>query len=334
MQPWELRQVSDTEGVTGGYVDLSRVLLRRSDMTRLSRGGSTGTPPEGFFRPRSYKRSMSINQFRERVAGMDVSPETADAYTRWVKVFQAWNDGSAITEGLLRDFSTDLEDPDRIPLTDRDEGYAHSTRLQAISAVKKWAEVMHDVEIRPDADDLVRGDPEQFDPTVLSRDEASMILQDDCALEGCKAARAAGYDLIMRAAEIADMRPDDVDELDRTVYVRAVKNSENRTLGVSDRTIDLLRDQEERVDSWFSRPQYLFYNSYRNRLTADALRKHFAREHHEAGIHAFARHTSIVHHIQDEGFGQTYLRARHSNPSMTARYASIAGVEAPSWSGV
>lgn len=275
---------------------------------------------------------MSINQFKERVSGMDVSPETADTYSRWVRVFQAWNDGSRITEGLLRDFSTDLEEPERIPFTDRDEPYSHSTRLQAVSAVKKWAEVMHDVDIRPDANDLVRGDPEQFDPTVLSRETVTRILEESCTLDGCKAARAAGYDLIMRGAEVADMRPEDVDG--SAVYVRAVKNSENRTLGVSDRTRTLLEQQIDLVNSWFANPTYLFYNTYRNGLSAHAWGEHFRRKHHDAGFHAFARHTSIVHHIQDEGFGETYLRARHSNPSMTARYASIAGVDAPSWSGV
>lgn len=273
---------------------------------------------------------MSISQFRDRVAGRDISEDTADVYVRWVKRFQAWNDGSAITEGLLRDFDSALENPTEIPLADRTEPYSYSERVKALSAIKKWAEVMYGADIRPDVNDLIRGGPDDFNPTVYSREAVQSVLDDPCDLEGCFAARAAGYDLIMRASEVTDMRAEDIDAAAGTVYVRAKKGSENRTLSVTDRTMQLLEEQRDRVQRRFDRPKYLFYNSYGNRLTAGAFSKHMSR-HHGVGTHAVFRHSAIVHAIEDQGFGAAYIRARHHSPSMTSRYASVVDIDPPEW---
>lgn len=273
---------------------------------------------------------MSTSQFRSRVAGMDISERTTDVYIRWVKRFQAWNDGSAITEGLLRDFSSALENPGEIPLTDRTEAYSYSARREALSAVIKWAEVMHDVDIRPNVDDLIRGDPDDFVPTVLTREEVNRILEESCDLKGCRVARAAGYDLMMRAAEVTDMRPEDVDAGEGTVYVRAKKGSESKTLSASRRTMDLLLEQLDRVERWHADPAYIFYNSYGNRLRANTFIKHVSRE-HGVGTNTLFRHSAIVHTIEEQGFGAAYLRARHANVSMTSRYASVVDMKPPDW---
>lgn len=273
---------------------------------------------------------MSIAQFRERVTGRDLkSQQSVDEYVRWIERFQDWHDGSEITEAVLRDFDDELSGPN--PLDAREDPYSHSTRTKALSAVIKWAQVMENTTIARDVGDLTKGDRAEFDPTILDRDEVGRILTEPCRFQGCLAARVVGYDAIMRASEVTSMQPEDVDFEEGTVYVRAKKGSERRWIGVDEDTLELLRDQVDWATSQFQDPAKLFYNSSMVKgWSAKAFSKHFIEEHHDAGFHSFARHTAITLRLEDgEDFWDVYLRARHKHPSMTARYASIAGRSAP-----
>lgn len=275
---------------------------------------------------------MSVDQFRDRVADRDLkSGPSIDDYCLWIGRFDEWREGSGeITEGVLRDFDTAL-DTGNVECPCPDDGFAYQTRVKALSAVALWARVMENTDFHSDIDDLVRGEPDRFDPTVLSRDEVERILDHGCDLPGCQAARHVGYDAIMRAEEVARVKPEDIDVDEGTIYVRSAKNSLPRTIGLSETTIGLLAEQHDRVHRKFETPTTLFYNSYWNSLTSSALSMHFLRHHSDAGFHAFGRHTAIVHYMEDHGFGDAYVRARHRRPSTTARYCSIANVDQPAW---
>lgn len=275
--------------------------------------------------------------FKRRILGLDIADEkNANAYCRWVDRFHDWREmpeDVEITENDLIDFADALEEchSGDLPWTPHTDSYGHSSRVQAVSAVMLWARRVQNVQFTTDAPDLVRGDPDEFDPTILDRDTTQAILEEDCGHPGCLAARTVAYDAVMRAAEVVSLRPDDVDPAEGTVYVRGKKGSQNRHIGVDDRTMTLLVDQIERVNRWFSNPTKLFYTaSGAKGWSPNAFCEHFRRKHHDAGAHSFGRHTPIVHRLEDgEDFGSVYLRARHQHPSMTARYAARAGRTAP-----
>lgn len=276
---------------------------------------------------------MTMEQFRERIRGRDINDESnLSSYCTWVERFLEWQGGDRISEGDLRDFDSALENPSTLHFTNRTDPYAHSTRIYALSAVKKWAEVMQDVEIRTDVNDLVRGSPVPFRPTILDRSDVHELLNEPCDIRGCLAARNVGHDAIMRGAEVMDARPQDVDPEAGTIYVRAKKNSDPREIGVAPETTALLMEHIDFVKDRFVRPTKLFYTkSMTMGMSPNAWTQHFRRVHHEAGFHSFARHTAIVHRLEDgEDFYDVFLRARHKHVSMTARYASIAGRTVPS----
>lgn len=278
--------------------------------------------------------------FRDRVLGYDITSEqTVDEYCSWIERYFDWhtdNGNGEITEGTLRDFDSELRSD--VPLGYRKGAYSYQTRVKAVSAVVKYSEVMHDSDsvatgqVGRAVGDMCHGEEQQFDPHVLDDDETERVLTEHCKTPGCLAARKAGFDLILRASEAMDMRPEDIDWEASTVYVRAKKGSLSKTLSVGDDALDALGDQYDWVTSQFDNPTKLFYDTAMVKgWSPEAWSAHFIRKHHSAGFHAFARHTSIVHHLKEVGFGETFVRARHSHPNMTARYSSVVDIEIPDW---
>lgn len=283
---------------------------------------------------------VQTSTFQRRTVGRGVNEDTFEDYLRWVRRFTDWADDTgytAINVGALIEFDEALMDPPAPGVESRDTPYAYRTRAKALSAVKKWAEVVKDEPIETDVDDIVMGEPADFDPYIYTREQVRSVHEDDCDVAGCRTARALGYDAIMRAAEVASVRPEDVDLDNRTVYVRGAKGSESRHIAIGDDVWRLVEEQYRRVQDRFASPARLFYDSSgQNAWSPNSWSKHFSRNHapgvpgEETGFHSFARHTAITRRLEgDDSFGDVYLRARHSNPQMTSRYVGVAGVQQP-----
>lgn len=262
--------------------------------------------------------------FRERVTGRGLSSEhSVDQYVSWIGRFEEWHSGDAVDAQTLMDFDDALIRADDLPWGYSRE-YAYSTRILAVSAVKLYVEKMEGARIDSDVHDLCKGTHDDFDPHVLDPGEVDRVLAQECNHEGCRAARHLGYDAIMRAAEVAKVRPDDVDFDDGAVYVRAVKGSQSKWIGVDDRTLSLLEAQHQHVHQQYESPNRLFYNSRGNGWSGDSWGKHFWRNHSDAGFHSFGRHSAITNRLRrGEDLGQVFARSRHSHLQMTTRYVQF-----------
>lgn len=291
-----------------------------------------------------------LDRFEQRIEGREVSSEqTAKTYRRWAERFEAWRPGGTPDEGMLRDFDSLLQDDTRTDYPWENavgrpapREYAYRSRVVVASAIKLYLRTIYNTEITAKPQNIVYGDPEPFDPHYLSYQQVEQIFdcaRDDCKCQGCEAAIRLGYDAILRGAEAAAVRRDDLD-LDRgTLKVRPVKGSRQATLSLADETVDALQShfgvREENHT-------FAFTNTYGSQWTPGAFNKHFWQFHHEAGSHATFRHSAILHaleyperfHWVDETqsvFGQVYRRARHHSPDMTANYAQMVGVDVPDW---
>jgi integrase len=289
-----------------------------------------------------------LNQFRDRVVGRRVAESTFNQYATWVQRFEAWKGDASPALGTLIDFDSYLADADR-PEYEWENGqgrpapdaYSYSSRTLALSAIKLWLRLQYDEEIHEEVQNIVSGEPDDFDPKYLSRDDVRGVIAsagDDCPLDGCEAALEVTYDAILRGKELTRIERGDIDFDNGTLYVRAAKGSNNMELGLCDSALDALKAH---VDQYPDR-EYPFWNTYGRKWKPGAWTTHFWRHHHEVGAHSFGRHSPILHRLQEpeafhdmgeekDAFGQVYQRARHSNPSMTSRYARIAGAAVPDW---
>jgi len=277
-------------------------------------------------------------EFKERVVGRSISEDTFDAYWLWIKRFERWTDAEPSLP-ILEDFDSFLDSERRTdyPWTNATgrpapDSYSHSSRTQAISALVMWARRQYGINVPEQPDDIVRGEPEPFSPTYLTREDVSETMEaaaDDCNCYGCRAALAVSYDAILRASELVILSVDDLSLESQELAVTAKKGSRDSTLTLGDRTADILRDYLDNRDSDSDR---LFTNTYGGDWTKQAWSDHFRLQHHEAGSHSWGRHTPILHMLQSgSSFGDVYRRARHQNPSTTAKYARYVDAEVPSW---
>lgn len=285
--------------------------------------------------------SDDMNQFRERIVGRRVQEATYKQYATWVERFEMWLGNQTPGLGSLIDFDSYLADPDR-PEYEWENGqgrpapdaYSYSSRQLALSATKLWLKLQYGEEVNEEVQNIVSGEPEDFDPKYLSKDDVRDVIReapDACSIDGCQAALEVTYDAILRGKELTRIRREDVDFDAGTLYVRAVKGSNNMELGLEDRTLDVLKSHWDRYPD----REYPFWNSYGRKWKPGAWTTHFWRNHHEVGAHSFGRHSPIVHMMNSDeyDFGDVYQRARHSLPSMTSRYARVTGAEIPDWAG-
>lgn len=289
-----------------------------------------------------------LSQFRERVVGRRIKQNTYENYELWIRRYEMWRSGRDPDLGDLIDFDSLLAD-EEIPEYPWENGagrpapeaYAYRSRKQALSAVKLWIRLEYDEYIEEEVQNIVSGEAEPFDPPYVSRADIREVIQsapDDCDNDDCQAMLALSYDAIMRAAEVTDVRRDDVDLDAGTIYVRTVKGGQQATVGLNERAAKYLRWHIEDADPQDS----VFTNTYDNGWDPSAWCSHVRRKHHEVGAHSLGRHSPIVHRLETpdpfgdmdsskDTFGQVYRRARHTHPSMTNRYARLVGIEAPDW---
>jgi integrase len=277
-------------------------------------------------------------EFKERVVGRSISEDTFDAYWLWIKRFETWTDAEP-TLPILEDFDSFLDNPRRTdyPWTNATgrpapDSYSHSSRTQAASALVMWARRQYGINVPEQPDDIVRGEPEPFDPTYLTRDviwETIEEAPEACSCYGCRAALAVSYDAILRASELAILSVSDLNLDAGELAVTATKKSRDSTLTLGDETVTILRDY---LDGREANTDRLFTNTYGGDWTKQAWSDHFRLYHHEAGSHSWGRHTPILHMLQaGSSFGDVYRRARHQNPSTTAKYARYVDADVPSW---
>lgn len=285
--------------------------------------------------------AVDVEPFKEDIRGREVSRDaTVDKYARWARRFEAWRPGGEPDEGMLRDFDSFLADEAHADYPwsnargpDPPVSYAHRSRRVALSAVKHWVRHQHGTRIEAKVQNLAVGDPDEFDPAVLEQSEVQQTINRAayaCDNPDCQTAIAVGHDAILRGAELADARVEDIDRDEQGLYVRAKKGSEPTV-------VPLGNDAWRRLSNFTqqrSGREYLFHNAYDRPWTAAAWNNHFRRKHHPEGFHSFSRHTPVTLRLkQGEPFGSVYQRARHTHPSTTLRYAHVAGVEAPGWAG-
>lgn len=291
-----------------------------------------------------------METFRDRTLGRRLGEDTFRQYEMWIRRFEMWLGEEEPTLGTLIDFDAHLADEDRPDyLWENETGrpapqsYSYSSRTLALSALKLWLRLHYDEDVGEEVQHIVSGEPDDFDPKYISRDDVDEVLaaaSEDCNVDGCYAALKVSYDAILRAKEFTRIRREDIDFDNGTLYVRAVKGSRNSELSLQSDTLDALK---EHVDAYPDR-EYPFWNSYDRKWKPGAWSTHFLRQHHEVGSHSWGRHTPIVHRLSnpdefedmeaDEGvFGQVYRRARHQNPGQTADYARLVGGEVPDWAG-
>lgn len=282
-----------------------------------------------------------MERFRTRVVGRSISEDTFEAYRLWIERFEQWFNGpSDPSLRDLEDFDTMLEDPTVPCPWSNDSGrpapssYSYSSRNQAISAVKKWVRRQYGVDIPEQPGDIVMGSEESFKPTYLSRDRVREVIdeaEESCNCDGCAAALALSYDAVLRASEMVLLTVSDID-LERGVAdVTATKKSRDSEIGLSEDTVDMVRQYLSSSDHTSGS---LFRNTYGDSWNKNAWSTHVLRHHVPEGSHAWGRHTPILHQLESGvPFGDVYRRARHKNPSTTARYARYVDVEVPSWSG-
>lgn len=295
-----------------------------------------------------------LDRFRERVVGRSISEATFEDYQRWIRRFEAWAEQANVSDpdiAALEDWDNYLADGSRTDYPwDEGQGrpspdsYSYRSRINAASAAKLWLRREYGTRIPETPGDICLGEPDPFDPTYLSPEDVDRILRqapEACSLDGCAAALMLSYDLILRASELVRVRREDINFDSGTVYVRASKGSQNAEVGIDRRTADAL---QARIEDNPSR-DLLFENSYGRPWTASAWASHVKRCHADVGSHAVGRHAPVMNRLEganppfllgdftDEDFGSVYRRARHRNPSQTAEYARVVGVDVPEWSG-
>lgn len=283
-----------------------------------------------------------VQQYRSRVVPRRIKEETADHYERWIRRFEAFTaDVEEPTLGHVEDFDSLLFDEGRndYPWTQGNgkappDSYAYQTRTLALSAVKSWLRREYGVDIIEQPQTIALGEPSDFSPTYLTMEEVQQTIaeaDDACLNMGCEAALRLSYDAILRASELVQVRREDIDFEDGSIYVRATKGSRQSEVGLQQSTLDALREYIELT----GREGHLFLNSRGEPYTANAWTSHFLTCHHDAGSHAFGRHSPIYHLLeQGEPFGDVYRRARHRNPDVTASYARKVGANVPDWGDV
>lgn len=292
----------------------------------------------------------NFEQFESRVVGRRVNEQTYNKYEKWARRFEMWRSGDVPTLGDLIDFDSLLADEG---LTDypwennvgrpAPDSYAYRSRLVALSAIKLWSRVQYDVDISEEVQNIVSGEPEEFDPPYVSTNDIESVISDApdaCNCSGCQAALAVTYDAVLRASELVILSVDDFDPESETLYVHATKGSASGQIQLASRTASLLRqhisENEPRTK--------LFTNTYDNGWRASSWSSHVRNRHHEVGAHSLGRHSPIVHMLQhpeefeyidetQDVFGQVYQRARHRHPSTTSRYAKVVGMDVPDWGG-
>lgn len=284
-----------------------------------------------------------MESFKERVVGRSIGEDTFTAYKLWIERFESWY-STMDREGdpSLRD----LEDFDSMLADNTHDwylwenatgrptpaSYSYSSRNQAISAIKMWVRRQYNVHIPEQPGDIVRGTEADFQPKYLTTEEVERVLDEAdgaCQCAGCKAALSLSYDAILRASELAVLDVDDFNPESGTVFVTASKGSRDSTLTVSDYTVDLIQTYLSEADH---NSGGLFRNTYGDSWNKQSWASHVLRSHVPEGSHAWGRHTPILHMMQSgQPFGNVYRRARHQNPSTTARYARYVDVDVPSW---
>lgn len=295
-----------------------------------------------------------LDKFQQRVVGRTISEATYTDYEKWIRRFEAWGDMYDMTDpdiAELEDFDNFLADESRTGYPwDSGRGrpappsYAYRSRINAASAAKLWIRRDYGTRIPETPTDICIGEPEPFDPTYLEPATVGGIIEhseEACTCEGCAVAILLSYDAILRASELVRVRREDVDLRKGTLYVRASKGSQNAEIGLDPRTVDML---EQYIADHPDRDR-LFRNSYDRAWKPGAWATHVWRSHTDAGSHSLGRHTPIMNRLEGanppfltqsfegEDFGSVYQRARHTNPSMTSKYARVVGINVPDWAG-
>lgn len=274
---------------------------------------------------------MGFGEFSDLIKGREAgSDSTVDKYVRWARRYETVAT-SEHDEKALRDFDSLLEDENRTDYgwhnsrgPSAPDSYAYRSRIGALSAVKLWHRHTYGIDVSAYADvqDICLGEPADFEPELLDQREAGRIEQQAslaCDNDTCEASISLMYDAILRCAEVVEVKYEDIDFNQQSVYVNAVKGSESKAISISDETWRVLKPLAQSQGGG-----HLFKNAYGRKWTPSAYAQHFRRSHSPAGAHAFGRHSAIVNRLKDgASFGEVYLRARHANPSTTIKYVKF-----------
>jgi len=277
-----------------------------------------------------------IHEFRLRLKNR-WDDKTIESYTKWVARF--------LDSGL------DETDPNVLYLWDDylyDKGMSYNTRLIALSAVKLYQRFVVGINKSdlPEVHEVIRGEPPAFKPKYVDIKTVNQIFEEPWEVEGRDYEIALqhatmiklGYNLILRAEELVHIRKEDIDLKEGTVFVHAAKGSMSRRIYIDDLTRFGIKDDPSTLECLRElasmRSNYLFLTYGKVRPWSSASwRAQFLQQYgrkYGTNWHAFARHSPIIHRLEaGEPFEDVWLRARHKNPTMTARYAALVGRRPP-----
>lgn len=213
--------------------------------------------------------------------------------------------------------------------------YSYSSRIIALTAGKSFMSIALNIDtgdirevnkIAKEAED--EEEEELSEDKILSESEIETVIGEceKCINPTCGVIARLGFNLVLRAADLVKIKPENLNLEEEKIYVNPAKGSVSRTHRLIDMPFmskeDLISDLSE-----LERNKYLFKNNCQDRPTASAsIRTHFVSKHNQS-FHEFARHSAICWFIENYGFDRAYLRARHTNYSMTTRYARFTEVE-------
>lgn len=203
------------------------------------------------------KAKEKVGKFKRRISSRKWNPKTVDQYVLWAERLEEWTDPEDFEsyQGVMFDFDTYLADLPEDPPWDgskrKGEGFSYSSRIQALSAVKLYLQLMYGARLDRDVDEFVSGEEPEFEPEWYTKEETEKIFEETrgCKYPHCHAMTKLGYDCILRCAELVQVCREDVDLSERVLEIRAVKRSIPREVQFSGETAELLEPVLEKTKS-------------------------------------------------------------------------------------
>ncbi|KXA89531.1 hypothetical protein AKJ40_02150 [candidate division MSBL1 archaeon SCGC-AAA259M10] len=158
----------------------------------------------------SEEAEANLARFERRITGRKWSSKTTRQYLLWAERLLLWAETQGeldSAEGVMFDFDEYLsslpEDPPWSGNKREGEGFSYRTRIQALSAVKLFLELMVGARIDRDVDEFVSGEEPEFEPEWYTKEETEKIFREaeNCSYPHCLVMTRLGYDCILRVRD-------------------------------------------------------------------------------------------------------------------------------------
>jgi integrase/recombinase XerD len=188
------------------------------------------TTPTGELNAEHFKK---IAQFKDWLSSRRYSPNTIKTYTEALRTFLKFYHDKPIPEinnqDLIR-FNNDYI---------LHNGFSVSFQNQVVNAIKLFFRKIENTQLEVDL--IHRPKREKKLPNVLSKEEIKTILEAPDNLKH-KAMLSLIYSCGLRAGELINLKPNDIDSNRNIVLVRNAKGKKDRITPLSPKILDLLRE--------------------------------------------------------------------------------------------